>query len=120
MERVRSGGKRRTNKTYNRILMLLAVMLTARMGVLHNTETGFTETWYNLPMQKALNYRANEGFAIDYWERADGCKMNGRFIILAADKSIPMGTIIETSRGTGMVLDQHKTDANVIDIAVAW
>lgn len=100
--------------------VLLGVMLTARMGVLHNAGTGFTETWYNLPMQKTLNYRANEGFAIDYWERSDGMKMNGRFIILAADKSIPMGTIIETSRGPGMVLDRHQTDSNVVDIAVTW
>ena len=108
------------NRVIRRITTLFAIMLTARMGVLHNAETGFTETWYNLPMQKALNYRASEGFAIDYWERSDGMKMNGRFIILAADKSIPMGTIIETSRGTGMVLDQHRTDANVVDLAVTW
>ena len=101
--------------------VLLGVMLTARMGVLHNTETGYTETWYNLPMQKALNYRASEGFSIDYWERtSDGCKMNGPYIILAADESVPMGTIIETSHGLGMVLDQHQTDANVIDLAVTW
>lgn len=97
---------------------ILAVMLTAALGRIQYGD--HIETWYNLPMQKALNYRASEGFDIDYWERADGCKMNGRFIILAAGESVPMGTIIETSRGPGMVLDRHQTDANVVDMAVTW
>ena len=100
--------------------VLLGVMLTARMGVLHNTETGFTETWYNLPMQKVINRAAAQGIAGDYWERADGCKMYGKYIILAADKNIPIGTIIEVSRGTGIVLDRTQTDKNVIDLATTW
>ena len=100
------------------LTMMMAVILTAKAGRVPYGD--HVETWYNLPMQKALAYRANEGFEIDYWERSDGMKMNGTFIILAADKSVPMGTIIETSRGFGMVLDQHNTDANVIDLAVTW
>ena len=106
------------NNVIRGITALLTIILTASLGRIHFG--GHIETWYNLPMQKALKYRANEGFEIDYWERSDGMKMNGKYIILAADKSIPMGTIIETSRGLGMVLDQHKTDASIVDLAVTW
>ena len=100
--------------------VLLGVMLTARMGVLHNTETGFTETWYNLPMKNVIDRAASQGLVDEYWERADGCKMYGKYIILASDPSIPIGTVIEVSRGAGIVLDRTQTDKNVIDLAVTW
>lgn len=101
--------------------VLLGVMLTARMGVLQNAETGFTETWYNLPMQKVVDRAASQGLSGDYWERADNMKMYGKYIILAADESIPIGTVIETSRGTGIVLDRTTTgNKKLIDLAVTW
>lgn len=101
--------------------VLLGVMLTARMGVLHNAETGFTETWYSLPMKNVINRVASQGLIDEYWERADGCKMYGKYIILATDESIPIGTIIETSRGTGIVLDRTTTgDKTIVDLAVTW
>jgi hypothetical protein len=104
-----------------KIGILLAVMLTARMGVYHNAATGFTETWYNLPMDKVVERAVANGYDNDYWERADGAKMLGRFVILAADESIPLGTVIECSRGTGIVLDRTTTnDPNIIDLAVTW
>ena len=101
--------------------VLLGVMLTARMGVLHNAETGFTETWYNLPMQKVVNRAAEQGLTGDYWERADGMKMFGKYIILASHESIPIGTVVEVSRGTGIVLDRHEMpDKDLYDIATTW
>ena len=100
--------------------VLLTVMLTARMGVYRNPVTGYTETWYNLPMQNVINRAAAQGIVGDYWERADHMKMYGKYIILAAHESIPIGTVIETSRGTGIVLDRTQADKDVIDIAVTW
>ena len=101
--------------------VLLGVMLTARMGVLQNAETGYTETWYNLPMQKVISRASEYGLYDEYWERADHMKMYGKYIILATDDSIPIGTIIETSRGTGIVLDRTTTgDKNLIDLATTW
>ena len=102
--------------------VLLGVMLTARMGVLHNAETGFTETWYNLPMQKVVDRAASQGLSGDYWERADNMKMYGKYIIVAADWTLhPYGTEIETSRGLGLVLDTHTAkDRALVDIATTW
>ena len=104
-----------------KIGILLAVILTARMGIFNNPTTGFTESWYNLPMDKVVARAVANGYPDDYWERKDGVKMLGRYVILAADPSIPIGTIIETSRGTGIVLDRTTTnDKNIIDLAVTW
>ena len=101
--------------------VLLGVMLTARMGVFHNPVTGMTETWYNKPMNRVCERAMANGIVGDYWERADNMKMYGKYIILASDQSIPLGTIIETSRGTGIVLDRTTTkDKNIIDLAVTW
>ena len=104
----------------NRILTLAVttIMLTAQLGRV--TWNGHCETWYNLPMEKILAYRQSEGYEIDYWERKDGMKMNGRFIIVAASEDIPIGTIVETSRGLGIVFDRHETDSNVFDLATTW
>lgn len=106
------------NNVIRGITTLFAITLTAGAGRI--TFNGHQETWYNLPMQKVLSYREAEGYVIDYWVRKDGCKMNGHYIILAAGESVPIGTVIETSRGEGMVLDRHETDENVIDIATTW
>ena len=106
------------NNVIRGITTLLTIILTAALGRIQFAD--HIETWYNLPMQKVLSYREAEGYVIDYWERKDGCKMNGHYIILAAGESVPIGTVIETSRGEGMVLDRHETDENVIDIATTW
>ena len=100
--------------------VLFAVMLTARMGVLQNGSTGFTETWYNRSMNKVVSRAASQGIVADYWERKDGMKMYGKHIILAAHESIPIGTIIETSRGSGIVLDRTTTSSEILDLAVTW
>lgn len=72
---------------------------------------------------RRITERAREnGIDGDYWERADGCKMYGKYIIVAADWTLhPYGTVIETSRGLGLVLDTHTAkDRSVVDLAVTW
>ena len=97
---------------------MVTVMLTAELGRIEFQ--GHDETWYNLPMQKVVSNAMSNGIVLDYWERADGCKMYGHYIICAGAK---YGEIVETSRGTGIVLDtgefikEHPAD---IDIAVTW
>jgi len=85
--------------------LLTVIMLTASLGRIQYAD--HIETWYNLPMQKVLEYRESEGYVIDYWERKDGCKMNGRFIIVATSEEIPIGTIVETSKGLGIELKRE-------------
>ena len=99
--------------------VLLGVMLTARMGVLHNAETGFTETWYNLPMRKVQQKAVENGYSNDFWNRADGMKMISHYIICAGAPG-RYGEVMQTSRGQGLILDTHETDADVIDLAVTW
>lgn len=84
------------------------------------------ETWYNLPMQRVLN-RAHKVFWTDdrvYWIDDRGVKRFGSYIIVAADYSVhPYGSLVETSLGTGIVLDTGRfAEANntQIDIAVSW
>ena len=58
----------------------------------------------------------------DYWERKDGCKMYGKYIICAGAEN-RYGEIVETSRGLGIILDTGdfaKTEPNNIDLAVNW
>jgi len=59
-----------------------------------------------------------------YWENADGLKMYGSYIIVAANYDIyPYGSLVNTSRGMGIVLDTGefiKKNPTMIDLAVAW
>lgn len=105
-----------------RTAILTALILTATLGRIRYN--GHDETWYNLPMGGVLERAAANGIEIDYWERADGMKMNGRYIICAGNyKVYPYGSIVETSRGEGIILDtgefikEHPKD---IDLSVTW
>lgn len=103
-----------------RIGILLAVILTARIGAIDYN--GHTETWYNLPMNKVVE-RTDKAFGMTdlYWVRDDGCKMYGPWVILASHPSVTRYTLVETSRGTGIVLDRHTVDdENLYDLAVTW
>lgn len=103
-----------------RIGILLAVVLTARLGVVNYN--GHTETWYNLPMNKVIE-NTDEAFGMTglYWEREDGCKMYGPWVICAAHPSVTRYSLVETSRGTGIVLDRHTVDnKDLYDLAVTW
>ena len=99
--------------------------LTAWKGVVEGPSG--LETYYNLPMDgvvqimRELDYNDEE---YHYWEREDGCKMLGDYIIVAANLNIrPRGTILPTSLGkaivcdTGTFADYNETQ---IDIAVNW
>lgn len=99
---------------------LAVVMLTAKLGRI--TYMDHEETWYNLPMKRVCSKAAANGIVLDYWERADGCKMYGKFIICAGAPE-RYGEIVETSRGTGIIIDTGefaKRNPTMIDIATTW
>ena len=57
-----------------------------------------------------------------YWEREDGCKMYGPWIICAGATD-RYGEVVKTSLGYGMILDTGEfaiSDPDAIDIAVTW
>lgn len=72
------------------------------------------ETFYNLDMSYVIEImHANdyEGKYQNYyyWEREDGCKMFGDYIMVAADLRFrPKGTIVDTSLGKGIVVDTGR------------
>ena len=75
-------------------------------------------------MHNIVEKAQRNGVSGEYWEREDGCKMYGDFIICAANfETFPYGTIVNTSRGLGIILDTGdfaKTEPRTIDLAVNW
>ena len=103
------------------IIGVLATILTAKIGTINYA--GHVETWYNLKMNKVVERADNfYGLSDVYGVREDGVKTYNGFVILAADKSVPYGTVVETSRGIGLVLDYHtiKNGENTFDLATSW
>ena len=103
------------------ILGLMATILTAKIGTINYA--GHVETWYNLKMNKVVERADNfYGLSDVYGVREDGVKTYNGFVIVAADKSVPYGTVVETSRGIGLVLDYHtiKNGENTFDLATSW
>lgn len=95
------------------------------------------ETYYNLNMRGIVNSIHRKGWvwqdiaaehkqnvAGDYYIREDGVKMLGNYIMVAANLSVhPRGSLVETSLGTGVVVDTGefaKHNVHQIDIAVNW
>ena len=102
-----------------KIIIYLAVILTARLGTVQYN--GHKETWYNLPMGKCVQRAQDMGIPCEQWEREDGVKMFGPWVIVAAHPSVTRYTIVDTSLGQGIVLDRHTCqDKNLYDIAVNW
>lgn len=105
---------------------MLTLILTAQLGTI--TFEGNRETYYNLDMHKVCARATDDNIHVKYsmynkyWEREDGCKMYGEYIICAADwDKHPYGTLINTSRGTGIVLDTGTfEDRTTVDIATNW
>lgn len=99
---------------------MLAVILTARLGRV--TFNDHPETWYDLRMTNICQRAHDNGIEGDYWVREDGVKCFGPWVIVAADWDLhPYGSVLETSRGWGMVLDTGDfEDRATIDIATAW
>ena len=89
-------------------------VLTRSGGV--NYFNGRKETWYNLNMNGVIANAQAMGIQGNYWVRGDGVKMYGDYVIVAAQA--PKNTIIETSLGTGIVMDYCQ--AGTVDIATNW
>ena len=86
-----------------------------------NYYNGVLETYYNMDMSAWLEFIYSLGYTGEYWVRSDGVKMFGDYIIVAADYGwLPRGTVIETSLGTGMVLDTGEGGWYWTDIATSW
>lgn len=98
---------------------VLTVVLTASLGRIQFN--GHSETYYNLPMQNVVQRAQSMGIPCEYWERSDGVKMFGPWIIVAAHSSKIRYSRIDTSLGEGIILDTHTTnDTELIDIATTW
>ena len=83
------------------------------------------ETYYNLNMSKVIYYMQCLGYYDYYWVRSDGAKMYGNYVMVAANLSkYPKGTLVETSLGTGIVVDTGDFTKNgsgvEFDIATTW
>ncbi|MGM9941156.1 MAG: SH3 domain-containing protein [Bulleidia sp.] len=82
------------------------------------------ETYYNLNMSVCVANAQRAGAQGEYWVREDGVKMLGDYVMVAANFAIrPLGTIVPTSLGMGIVVDTGGFALNnptQLDIAVAW
>lgn len=99
--------------------------LTASMGV--NSGPQGKETYYNLPMDGVVSIMRSMGFdssEYPYWERDDGCKMLGPYIMVAANLDVfPRGSTVECSLGTALVCDTGGfayENPYQLDIATNW
>lgn len=105
------------------ITILLTVILTARAGRI--TFNGHPETYYNLNMSR-ITARADAFYGLKdvYSVREDGIKTYNGFVIVAANWNVhPFGSVVETSRGLGIVLDTGsfaKREPQTIDLAADW
>lgn len=97
-------------------------VITKRGGV--NWYFDQYETYYNLPMEGVVAIARAHGIGGEYWEREDGAKMLGDYIMLATNNSVyPIGTLVPCSLGMGISLDTGTFAARnpyQVDIAVTW
>lgn len=102
-------------------------------GEILNRNNGFiqgpsgTESYYNLPMQGVVSIMREMGFDeinYPYWEREDGVKMLGQYVMCAANLEIhPRGSVVQSSLGMALVCDTGgfiEWAPNNLDIAVNW
>ena len=99
--------------------------LTAAKGV-HYGPSG-KETYYNLNMSGCVSIMRSKGYSeseYPVWTRNDGAKMFGDYVMVAAELgSRPKGTLVETSLGTGIVVDTGGfaySNPTQLDIACNW
>ena len=83
------------------------------------------ETYYNLPMSGCVKLMNHLGYYGTVWTRSDGAKMWDGYVMVAADLSIhPKGSLVETTLGTGIVVDTgefaHNGSGVSLDIATTW
>lgn len=99
--------------------------LTARKGV-HYGPSG-KETYYNLNMGGCVSIMRGLGYSeseYPVWTDSRNVKYFGDYIMVAADLNTrPKGTLVETSLGTGIVVDTGgfaASNPTQIDIACNW
>ena len=93
--------------------------MTARIGKLNYQ--GHIETYYNLNMERVVQNAKDAGIPCDYWVDENGVKHFGPWVIVASHPSVTRYSFVETSLGTGIVLDRHTvSDPNLYDIATTW
>lgn len=83
------------------------------------------ETYYNLPMDNCVKAMNRLGYYGTVWTRSDGVKMWNEYVMVSANlKTHPKGSLVETSLGTGIVVDTGGFVSNgsgiALDIATAW
>lgn len=110
------------NHVIKAIITLSAIILTATAGRV--TFDGHYETYYSLPMEKIVQQAKEKGIEGEYWIREDGVKMFGEYVMCAGSFKVhPYGSTVETSLGTGRILDTGefaKKNPTTIDIATDW
>lgn len=96
--------------------------LSKRAGVIYGPSG--KESYYNLRMSRIVKNMLARGYKGKYWVRADGVKMFGDYVMVAANLRIrPFGTHVKTSRGMGIVVDTGTFayyNKRQLDIAVTW
>lgn len=98
---------------------LLTVVLTAKLGTVQYD--GHKESWYNLGMNRVVSRAQDMGIPCEYWVDDRGVKMFGPWVIVASHPSITRYSFVETSLGTGIILDRHTAgDPDLYDIATEW
>ena len=113
---------KKTHKNRNNYIYASESTLNRKNGVFYGPSG--KESYYNLPMNRVVEYMRLEGYDLRYWIRSDGVKMFGRYVMVAADLEIrPKGTILQTSLGPAMVCDTGafaRKDSTALDVAVDW
>lgn len=118
--------------------------LTAPVGYIDYDRTDgrhVTETWCDLPVSQLItNMKEDHGIDMEYSIREDGVRMYGPYVMVAADvpymgggneeAEYRYGDIVETSLGTGMIVDFCERAVNTrkasggqrvhYDIYTAW
>lgn len=98
-------------------------VLTKAKGI--NQGPSGKESYYNFNMAHIVRDMRKYGFSrSDYWVRSDGCKMLGKYVMVAANYKVhPRGSLVATSRGPGIVCDTGafaRRNPYMLDIATNW
>ena len=98
-------------------------VLTKGKGI--NQGPSGKESYYNFNMAHIVRDMKKYGFSrSDYWVRSDGCKMLGKYVMVAANYKVhPRGSLVATSRGPGIVCDTGafaRRNPHMLDIATNW
>lgn len=87
------------------------------------------ETYYDQPMWTLISWARDAGLDAEtypFWIREDGCKMLGKYIMVAANLNhFPRYSLVETSLGTGIVVDTGdfiywEDGWSWLDLATDW